>query len=183
MIDRRSAALSAGDTAMPMALLDRDGVINLDVGYPYRPDQIVWVDGIFDALARLQKQGYRVVVVTNQSGIARGLFTPGDVEQLHAWMADEIAARGGRIDAFLYCPYHPQAPVEAYRRDHEDRKPKPGMVVKALNMFPTQIENSFMIGDRPSDIEAARAADIPGYLFGGGRIDRFVESILGIAAS
>ena len=178
MIDQHSAARNACDTRMPMALLDRDGVINRDVGYPYRPDQIVWIDGIFDALARLKEQGYRVVVVTNQSGIARGLFTRDDVEHLHAWMADEIAARGGRIDTFLYCPYHPDAPVEAFRMDHEDRKPKPGMVFKALKMFPTLTEHSFMIGDKPTDIAAASAARIPGYLFAGGRIDRFVDSIL-----
>jgi D-glycero-D-manno-heptose 1,7-bisphosphate phosphatase len=178
MNDPRSAATDAGGAAMPMALLDRDGVINLDVGYPYRPDQIVWIDGIFDSLARLREQGYRVVVVTNQSGVARGLFTCADVERLHAWMAKEVAARGGRIDAFLYCPYHPDAPLDAWRLDHEDRKPRPGMVIKALNRFPTRIGESFMIGDKPSDLAAASAADIRSFLFEGGRIDRFLDAIL-----
>jgi len=178
MTDQHSAARNAGKTGMPMALLDRDGVINRDVGYPYRPDQIVWIDGIFDGLARLKEQGSRVVVVTKQSGIARGLFTREDIEHLHASLADEIAARRGRIDAFLYCPYHPDAPVEVFRVDHEDRKPKPGMVFKALKMLPTLTEHSFMIGDKPTDIAAASAASFPGYLFAGGRIDRFVNSIL-----
>jgi D-glycero-D-manno-heptose 1,7-bisphosphate phosphatase len=178
MIGQSSAREDATGPALPMALLDRDGVINRDVGYPHRPDQIVWIDGIFDALARLREQGYRVVVVTNQSGIARGMFTCSDVERLHTWMAEEIVARGGRIDAFFYCPYHPDAPLDAWRQDHEDRKPKPGMVLKALKSFPTQIASSFMIGDKPSDMAAASAADIRGFLFAGGRIDRFVDSIL-----
>lgn len=178
MIGQPSAQGDGAGPVMPMALLDRDGVINLDVGYPHRPDQIVWVDGIFDALARLRQKGYRVVVVTNQSGVARGMFTCGDVERLHAWMAEEIAARGGRIDAFFYCPYHPEAPLDAWRMDHEDRKPKPGMVIKALQRFPTQIAGSFLIGDNATDIAAASAADLAGFLFPGGRIDRFVETIL-----
>ncbi|MDR3429571.1 HAD hydrolase-like protein, partial [Silvimonas sp.] len=87
-------------------------------------------------------------------------------------------ARGGRIDAFFYCPYHPDAPLDAWRQDHEDRKPKPGMVLKALKSFPTQIVRSFLIGDNVTDIEAARAANLPGYLFAGGRIDEFVDSVL-----
>ena len=162
----------------PMAFLDRDGVINVDVGYAHRSDQIIWTEGIFDALVRLDAAGYRVVVVSNQSGIARGLFTPDDVEALHRWMGDEIAGRGGGIDAFYYCPFFAEAPLAAYRCDHEDRKPHPGMLLKALARFPTDTARSFLIGDKHSDLEAAQAANIRGFLFTGGSIDSFVAAIL-----
>jgi len=161
-----------------MALLDRDGVLNVDSGYPFRPDHIVWIDGAFQALARLKEKGYRAVVVTNQSGVARGLYGEADVAALHAWMASEIAARGGDIAAFYYCPYHPEATIAEYRRDHPDRKPAPGMLLRALAQFPTQLERSFLVGDRDSDVAAAQAAGIKGHLFGGGNLAAFVEQRL-----
>lgn len=161
-----------------MALLDRDGVINRDVGYAYRPDQIEWTEGLFAALRRLDEAGYRVVVVTNQSGVARGLYTEADVVALHRWMDAIITGEGGRIAAFYYCPFHPKAPIEAYRCDHEDRKPRPGMLLKALDAFPTERARSFLIGDKASDLEAATAVGIPGHRFGGGQLDTLVDAIL-----
>jgi D-glycero-D-manno-heptose 1,7-bisphosphate phosphatase len=162
----------------PMALLDRDGVLNQDSGYPHRPEHIVWVDGALDALARLRIRGYRTVVVTNQSGVARGYFSEADVEALHHWMAGEIARAGGNIDAFYYCPFHVDASVARYRQDHPDRKPNPGMLNKALEQFRPDRAQSFLIGDQPSDLAAAKAAGIAGYRFEGGNLDTLVAEIL-----
>ncbi|MGO1074483.1 D-glycero-alpha-D-manno-heptose-1,7-bisphosphate 7-phosphatase [Inquilinus sp. CA228] len=163
----------------PMALLDRDGVLNRDTGYPFRPEQIVWIDGALDALARLREAGYRVVVVTNQSGIGRGFYTERDVTSLHEWMADVVRSRGGWISSFYYCPFSPEATIEAYRQDdHPDRKPNPGMLLKALSDFPTNLGRSLMIGDRDSDMAAAVAAGVRGFKFPGGNLDHFVRSAL-----
>ena len=162
----------------PMVLLDRDGVLNIDTGYPHKPEDIVWTEGVFEALTLLASRGYRLVVVTNQSGVARGYFSEADLLQLHDWMAREFGRRGLAIDAFLYSPTHPEASIAAYRMDHEDRKPRPGMITRAFARFPTDESASFLVGDRQSDMEAARAAGIAGYLFEGGRLDDFVQSIL-----
>jgi D-glycero-D-manno-heptose 1,7-bisphosphate phosphatase len=162
-----------------MALLDRDGVINVDVGYPHRPDQIIWVDGALDALARLCKAGYRLIVVTNQSGVARGMYTESDVQALHRWIGGVASSRGGDIAAFYYCPFHPEGTVEAYRKDHPDRKPAPGMLMRALADYRTDLKRSFLIGDRDSDLAAAAAAGIRGIKFPGGNLDSFVCQYLG----
>jgi D-glycero-D-manno-heptose 1,7-bisphosphate phosphatase len=164
-----AAAPQPGAVA-PMVFLDRDGVLNEDVDYAYRIDQIVWVKGAFAAVRRLNELGYRVVVVTNQSGVGRGFYTEEDVRVLHVEMA--------RIDAFYYAPHHPDATVAAYRADHEDRKPRPGMLLKAMQAFPTQMQRSFLIGDRASDLEAAKAAGVAGFLFKGGDLDAFVTECL-----
>lgn len=162
-----------------LALLDRDGVLNVDVGYACRPDQIQWIPGALAALARLRNQGIQVAVVTNQSGVARGMYTESDVEALHAWMGEQASGSGGRIDAFYSCPFHPEAEIVVYRRQHPDRKPAPGMIYRALKDFDVQPDEAFLIGDRDSDIAAARAAGVEGHLFAGGSLDDFVAKIIG----
>ncbi|WCT77366.1 D-glycero-alpha-D-manno-heptose-1,7-bisphosphate 7-phosphatase [Novosphingobium humi] len=162
----------------PIAFFDRDGVLNRDTGYAHKIEALQWVEGVFETMARLKESGYRVVVVTNQSGVARGFYTEADVLALHEWMAARIALHGGTVDAFYYCPYHPEAVDPAYRQDHPDRKPRPGMLLKALARFPTDISRSFMIGDQATDMQAAQAAQIQGHLFRGGRLDDFVNEVL-----
>lgn len=162
----------------PLALLDRDGVLNRDTGYVYRSDQVEWIDGALAALARLRSAGYRIAVITNQSGVARGYYSERDVVALHEWMAREIEAKGGKVDAFYYCPFHPEGVVDAYRQDHIDRKPAPGMVLKALADFSADPADAFLVGDQPRDIEAARAAGVRGYLFSGGDLDCQVAVIM-----
>lgn len=164
--------------AKPAAFLDRDGVLNLDVGYAHRPDQVTWVQGAAAAVRRLNRAGFHVFVVTNQSGVARGLFGEEQVRSLHGWMAAALAAQGARIDDFRYCPYLPDAPVPAYRRASDWRKPGPGMLLDLMRHWPVRREGSFLVGDQPRDVEAARAAGIPGHLFGGGDLDRFIATIL-----
>lgn len=158
----------------PLALLDRDGVLNEDVGYPYLPEQIVWIAGVFAAVRRLNEAGYAVAVVTNQSGVARGYYGEQEVLALHRWMASCMEREGAQIDAFYHCPYHPEASVARYRADHEDRKPRPGMLLKALHDFRAAAGSSLLIGDRETDLAAAKAAGVAGYLFEGGDLERFV---------
>ena len=167
-----------------LAILDRDGVLNLDLGYAHRPDQLVLVDGAAKAVRRLNDAGWAVAAVTNQSGVARGLFDEAQVGRFHAAMDAALAASGARIDAWYYCPFHPDAVVPAHRHaDHPDRKPNPGMVLRALADFAMPPERAFLIGDQASDIEAARRAGVRGYLFEGGDLDALVaEALAGLAA-
>ena len=165
--------------AASVALLDRDGVLNVDHGYTHRTEDLAFMPGAVEAVRRLNQAGRRVVVVTNQAGVARGLYDEAAVERFHAAMAAAMAAQGARIDAFYYCPFHPDATVAAYRHaDHPDRKPNPGMVLRALCDFGAAAGDAFLIGDRDSDIQAAAAAGVRAYLYAGGDLDRFVQAVL-----
>jgi len=166
------------DGRAPAAFLDRDGVINVDTDYPHRPDQIVWIPGAIQAVARLNRAGYRVLVVTNQAGIARGYFAEADVEALMAWIREQFAQQGARIDDWRYCPYHPDFQAERYASFADWRKPAPGMLLDLMAHWPTELDRSFIIGDRDSDIEAGRRAGIAGHLFQGGDLDALVQAIL-----
>ena len=162
----------------PAAFLDRDGVINVDTGYVHRPDQVEWVAGAREAVRRLNDLGYRVVVVTNQAGVAHGYYDEDTVKSLHAWMQDQLAAQGAFIDAFYYSPYHPEAKLAQYRANHVDRKPGPGMILRAIADLDIDKSRSFLIGDKAIDMEAARAAGIMGFLFAGGNLAAFLEERL-----
>jgi D-glycero-D-manno-heptose 1,7-bisphosphate phosphatase len=151
-------------------IFDRDGVLNKDVGYAHRPDQIEWVEGAIAAVKAVNDAGLFAFVATNQSGVARGYYTEADVEALHAWMNAELAKHGARIDAFAYCPHHAEATVDGYRRDCDFRKPGPGMILSLLRRFPIDPARAVMIGDNASDMAAAEAAGIVGVRFGGGSV-------------
>ena len=162
-----------------LAILDRDGVLNVDVGYAHRPDQLVLVEGAARAVARLNAAGWAVAAVTNQSGVARGLYPESAVHLFHAALDAALAAKGARIDAYYYCPFHPDATVAAYRcADHPDRKPNPGMLLRALADFGESPDRAFMVGDQESDLEAARRAGVAGHRFAGGDLDALVGAIL-----
>lgn len=165
--------------ARPAAFLDRDGVLNEDDGFLHRPEAVRWVAGAAAAVRRMNQAGLRVFVVTNQSGVGRGLYTEADVEALHRWMAGELARAGARIDDWRYAPHHPEAAVERLRHpDHPWRKPNPGMLQDLMAHWPTDRESSFLVGDQSRDIEAAEAAGVLGHLFPGGDLDAFVSDIL-----
>ncbi|MBW4040048.1 MAG: HAD family hydrolase [Acidobacteria bacterium] len=140
--------------------LDRDGVINEEVGYLYAAEQVRWVEGIFGLCATAVRLGYKLVVVTNQSGIARGLYTEAQFEALMAWMRGEFAARGVLLDAVYCCPYHPEHGVGVYKREHEDRKPGAGMLRRAARDLGLDLGMSVMVGDRCTDVAAANAAGL-----------------------
>lgn len=167
---------SLSPVARGAAFLDRDGVLNRDVGFAHRPEQIHWVDGAPEAVAMLNQKGLFVFIVTNQSGVARGLYSEDHVRSLHAWMNDELAKYGGRIDAFAYCPHFAEGEVAQYRKVCTCRKPAPGMLLQLMSDWPVRREQSFLIGDRDTDIQAAQAAGVPGYLFGGGNLMNFITT-------
>jgi D-glycero-D-manno-heptose 1,7-bisphosphate phosphatase len=161
----------------PAVFLDRDGVLNVDRGYVHRPDQIEWIPGSREAIKRFNDAGYLVFVVSNQSGVARGYFSEEDVRALHRWMASELQAVGAHVDAFEYCPHHPEGTVARYRRVSGHRKPAPGMVLDCLARWPVNKDESFLIGDKDTDVEAAEAAGIRGYRFPGGNLLDFVDAL------
>ena len=153
----------------PAAFLDRDGVLNADSGYAHRPESLAWIEGAREAVLSLNEAGYFVFVVTNQAGVARGYYSEADVAAFHGRMQDDLAEIGAHVDAFYYCPFHPEAQIERYRQaEHPDRKPNPGMLLRAMREWPVRPAGSFLIGNRQTDLEAARGVGVPAYLFAGG---------------
>jgi len=164
----------------PAAFLDRDGVLNVDKGYTHRLDDLVWMPGAKEAIRLLNDRGYRVIVVTNQAGVARGYFDEAAVAAFHAGMQQQLATAGAYIDAFYHCPYHADGVVAAYTADdHPDRKPNPGMILRAMADQAVNRDGSFIIGDKPSDIEAGRRAGLPGFLYTDGSLEALVGLIIG----
>ncbi|HVY90994.1 MAG TPA: HAD family hydrolase [Hyphomonadaceae bacterium] len=161
--------------ARPALFLDRDGVINVDRSYVSKVEDFEWVEGAIEAIRYFNDKGWWVFVVTNQSGIARGLYTEDEMEALHAWLGERLAENGARIDRIYHCPFHEEGSIERYRRDSYDRKPKPGMLIRAMTDFPVAKEQSFLIGDKEADLEAAKAAGIRGFLFSGGNLAQFAQ--------
>lgn len=157
---------------------DRDGVLNEDVSYLYEIDRLVWIEGAKEALAYLTRRGYDIFVVTNQSGIARGYYTVADMDKLHAYMTAEAAKMGGRIKKFYYCPHLLEGKIAEFAIDCDCRKPKPGLIKQAMSEYPVDKARSFLIGDKPRDVESAEAAGIKGYLFTGGNLLDFVRQIV-----
>ena len=158
-----------------MVFLDRDGVINADIGYLWRQEDCMWIPGAPEAIRLFNDKGWPVAVVTNQSGVARGYYRETDVQALHAWMKTALAvACGAHIDAFYYCPHHIKGLIPEYAVDCECRKPKPGMIKQGLKDFGADPEACLLIGDNLSDVAAAEAAGIRGFLFPGGNLRDFV---------
>jgi D-glycero-D-manno-heptose 1,7-bisphosphate phosphatase len=164
-------------SARPALFLDRDGVLNEDQGYVHRWEDFRWIAGAREAVAAFNGAGWLVIVVTNQSGVGRGYYTEEDMHALHARMSEDLKAVGGHIDAFYFAPQHPEAADDAYRHpDPPDRKPNPGMILRALSEWPIDRERSVLVGDKPSDLEAALRAGIRGVLFEGGDLAEFLKN-------
>lgn len=142
------------------AFLDRDGVINLDRAYVHQWDEFEFVPGAVDAMRRLREAGYTLVVVTNQSGLARGMYTEAQFQELTRHMRAALAEAGAEVEAVYHCPHHPKGSVAELAVDCDCRKPEPGMILRAAKELNLSLADSFLVGDKPSDIEAARAAGL-----------------------
>jgi D-glycero-D-manno-heptose 1,7-bisphosphate phosphatase len=140
--------------------LDRDGVINTEQGYVHSRDAFRFQEGIYDLCWKAQSLGYVLLVVTNQAGIARGYYTESSFLDLTEWMIKKFAERQIRIAQVYYCPYHPVHGVGSYKYDSPDRKPKPGMILRARADFNLDLASSILVGDQLSDIQAAEAAGV-----------------------
>lgn len=152
--------MTAADAVARALFLDRDGVINVDRHYVHRIEDFEFVPGIFVLCATAAELGYRLVVATNQAGIGRGLYTEADFQRLTAWMLDVFGQRGIRIARVYHCPDHPTAGIGAYRRDSFDRKPNPGMLLRAQAELGIELRRSVFVGDKDSDMAAGRAAGV-----------------------
>ena len=140
--------------------LDRDGVINYDTGYVYRIADFTFVSGVFELVSAAKEAGYRIIIVTNQAGIGRGLYTEDDFRTLMDWVARQFRRNGGTIDGVYYCPNHPIHGLGHFRVDCPNRKPRPGMIHQAANDHNLDLSRSILVGDKSTDIAAGRAAGI-----------------------
>ena len=148
--------------------LDRDGVINEERGYIYREEDFIFQSGVFAACRCAEALGYHIVVVTNQGGIGRGLYSQEQFLALTEWMVETFHRNGVlglSTDAVYHSPYHPEASIEKWRGDSPCRKPNPGMIVQAASRFGIDVSRSVLVGDRATDIEAARRAGIGACVF------------------
>jgi histidinol-phosphate phosphatase family protein len=161
-----------GSVPRPGILLDRDGTIIVDHGYVGSVDRVEFIDGSAAAIAAFNRAGIPVAVVTNQAGVARGLYRIDDVIQVHEHIAEYLAERGARIDLFLFCPYHPAGVVGAFARTSEDRKPRPGMAKAAEAALGLDLAASWVVGDRPEDIGLAEAVGASAICLGSGACER-----------
>ena len=140
--------------------LDRDGVVNIDKGYVYKKEDIEFVDGIFELCKYVNSKNYLIFIITNQAGIGRGFYTEVEFTLLTDWIEKVFLSKGIKIDKTYFCPYHEKYGIGKYLKNSFDRKPNPGMILKASKENSINLSNSILIGDKISDILAGQAAGI-----------------------
>ncbi|MBA5808499.1 D-glycero-beta-D-manno-heptose 1,7-bisphosphate 7-phosphatase [Morganella morganii] len=145
---------------IPAVFLDRDGTINADTGYLHEIDDFQFIENAIEAMQAIKQMGYALIIVTNQSGIARGMFTEDQFMHLTEWMDWSLADRGVDLDGIYYCPHHPEGTVEEFRQVCNCRKPAPGMLLDAQKHLKIDMGNSYMVGDKLDDMLAGRAAEV-----------------------
>jgi D-glycero-D-manno-heptose 1,7-bisphosphate phosphatase len=177
-VRRVLSARPSGMNGPAAVFLDRDGVINRDFNYVHAPDRFEPVPGAAEAIAWLNARGFRIVVVTNQAGIGRGYYSEAQFESFTRWIEDWLAERGAKIEATFFCPHHPTAGLGAYLQACSCRKPMPGMIRAAIDEFGLDPARCLLIGDQPTDVGAAEAAGIRGYLFDGSNLLDFVQRLV-----
>lgn len=146
--------------------LDRDGTINEDKGYLYRIEDFVYLDGVLDALKLFHKMGFLIVIITNQSGIARGYYTEKDMEKLHKWMVEDLAEKGAPVAGLYYCPHYPESKIEKYKKTCQCRKPGTALFKRAAEELQIEMEKSYAIGDKIRDLKICQEYNIQGILLG-----------------
>lgn len=144
--------------------LDRDGVVNREVGYIFKPEQVEFKPGIFELCRSAQAMSYKLIIITNQAGIARGLYSEDELHILMYWMTEQFTHAQIRLDGYYYCPHHPEHGIGEYRKHCPDRKPQAGMLLRAARDHKIDLSQSLLVGDRCSDIQAGAAAGV-GKLF------------------
>lgn len=159
----------------PAVFIDRDGTINEQMGYINHLSRFRIFAGVPEAVKLLNENNYLVIVVTNQSGVARGYFPPELVDEIHSFMEASLKKEGAKIDAIFFCPHYPRGKVNKYAFECDCRKPNTGMIKKALEMFDIDLANSYMVGDHFTDLEFARNSNIKGIMvktgYGLGEVD------------
>ena len=151
-----------------VVFLDRDGTLNEEVHYLHKPEDLRILEGVPEALRLLSSAGFKIVVVTNQAGVARGYYTCEEVEALHEYFNELLAKEGAHIDKFFYCPHHSVHGIGEYKKECSCRKPGTGMFLEAEQYFQVDKEHSYMIGDKLLDVEAGKNYGIQGILVGTG---------------
>ncbi len=159
---------------------DRDGTLNVDVSYLHRIEDFQWCEGALDAVRYCNENGYLVIVVTNQSGVARGYFKEDDIRVLHLWMNEYLMKHNAHIDAFYYCPHYEGGVVAELSKPCSCRKPAPGMVDKACEEYGIDRDKSFLVGDKESDMQCAENAHVCGIRYSGGNLLETLKQGLGV---
>lgn len=157
--------------------LDRDGTINVDKDYLYKIEDFEFLPGVVESLRSLQDAGFKLIIITNQSGIARGYYTEADYQKLNDWMLQTLESSGVHIDAVYYCPHHPNAAVARYRVNCSCRKPKLGMFEQAVSDFSLDLEKCYSIGDKIRDCEICRSTPCRGFLIASNEKPEIIEAV------
>lgn len=157
---------------------DRDGTLNVDIGYLHRPEDFEWIPGAVQAIRYVKENGFLAILVTNQSGVARGYYPESDIRQVYDWMNGELEKAGVRLDGLYYCPHHPEGKVAAYRRDCACRKPGTLLVDEACREHDIDRKQSYFVGDSEKDMECASRAGLTGIHYtGGSLLDKVREAL------
>ena len=165
---------------VPAVFFDRDGTLNVDIHYLHRPENFIWTPDAPTAIRHLNERGILSIVVTNQSGVARGYYPEEDVCRLHDWMNEELKKEGAHLDALFYCPHHTEGKIPEYTKACNCRKPATGMIDAACAKYHIDRMRAVLIGDSESDMECAKRARLRGVRYEGGSLFDVVERVLGI---
>ena len=157
----------------PALFLDRDGTLNIDNGYTHKIEDLEFIDGVFSSLIKAINKGFYIILITNQGGIAKGLFTKDDMQKFNKKIIKELRLKGANIDYVYFCEHHPDA-IDETQRECACRKPKSGMILQALNELPIKLSGSFMVGDKHSDIKAGESAGVKSLLFDEANLENFL---------
>lgn len=157
---------------------DRDGTLNVDTGYLHRVEDFIWIEGAKEAIKYCNDLGYLVIIVTNQSGIARGYYTAEAVFEIHSWMQQELSKIGARLDDIFYCPHHVDGVIKEYSRSCDCRKPATGMLEAAIKKYGISRNDSFFVGDADTDMQCAKNAGVAGIKYTGGNLLELVKKFV-----